>query len=150
MSHRPHRIISIFPFTCSPYGIFEIFCPHWCVCVRVCLRCYVIIKVNCRQRNRGNLFTLEDHISINREYANNGPIAMCKSEKTKTHEPEWNIFISFQQEILKHKIESEFRLHILAISRKLLLCAFSHMNGAHHLPNTMAKTKRLRKFRATI
>lgn len=50
------------------------------------------------------------------------------SEKKKTHtRTEWNIFISFEQEILKHKIESEFRLHILAISQNYF-SAFSHMN----------------------
>lgn len=119
-----------------------------CVClwVSVCarhLRFCVIIKVKLQTEKfvhaqspyATNMRTMDRLVGTNKKRRKK----INDSRHTSSHTwAKWNIFISFQQEILKHKIESEFSSTHSCNFTKLLLWHDTHTQWP--------KPKRLRKF----
>lgn len=146
-----HRIISIFlirlyvSLDCIP-NIWDIF-PYVCVRVSVCarhLRFCVIIKVKLQTEKfvhaqrpyATNMRTMDRLVETNKKRRK-------KNKRQQTHtRTKWNIFISFQQEILKHKIESEFSSAHSCNFTKLLL-----WHDEHPHTHTMVQTETIEKIR---
>lgn len=136
------------------FGIFEIFSHVWVCGICASVRHY---QSESQTEKRRNSFTLKDHSeeSICEQWTDWVRRKKDRKRKTKTTDipltttraERRNIFISFQREILKHKIESEFRLHILAISQNYFsefhMCAIVCM-CVRHWSHTMAESKRCR------